>query len=133
MPVSKLTSFFAKSSATQLTETPAPPAPALSGPECVEVLEDQHTDASARCSLPCCDVTKPTPVRLSVPKEAACRQYGKRKRYFQNEWLRKYGWLVLCHTTTKAFCQTCRYVLNSNIQPPQKNGIECFTKDGFNN
>ena len=94
----------------------------------------------ARSSLDCCDLSQPTHALMwgsaFLKKQLIeSMEKGKWRRYFQNDWLEKYSWLVLCKTSAKAFCQTCRYVLHSNMQTPSSNGIEIFTTDadGVNN
>ena len=94
---------------------------------------DTSDSCQKTCSLDCCDLAKPTPARLQIDKESTSRVSGKRKRYFQNEWLQKYEWLVLCKTNTKAYCQSCRYALASQLQTKVKNGIDAFTSQGFTN
>ena len=133
-----LNAFFAKKvTATQCSSPPHPPA--ACSPLIVIGEEEQEavpnplttTDTSdscqKTCSLDCCDLSKPTPARLQIDKESTSRVSGKRKRYFQNEWLQKYEWLVLCKTNTKAYCQSCRYALASQLQTKVKNGIDAFT------
>ena len=99
------------------------PAPTLQAPSI----------SSSECSLQCCTLNSPTPTRLDVDKESSARSYGKRKRYFQPEWLQKYDWLVLCKTESRAYCHSCRYVLSANLKTAQKNGDDSFTSKGFNN
>ena len=98
MSASKLTAFFTKTSTSQLQKETPTPAPSKDN--------GNEGPRPARCSLDCCDLSQPTPVRLNIPKEATYREYEKRKRYFQNDWLAKYEWFVLCHTSAKAFCLT---------------------------
>ena len=85
------------------------------------------------CSLDCCNLDSPTAARLAFDKERSARTHGKRKRYFQPDWLNKFPWLVLCNTNNKAYCQTCRYVQHADLQPTLKNGINAFTSKGFCN
>lgn len=140
--MSKLTSFFAKTptSSGKTKQTPI----LIQGQDSASTSTSQckpsksptplaQTEFDKKCLLDCCDLSKPTPVRLEISKESTYREYGKRKRYFQTDWLEKYKWLVLCKTSTKAHCQTCRHVIHSNIQTASKNGIEVFTSQGFNN
>ena len=133
-----LNAFFAKKvTATQCSSPPHPPAACST---LIVIAEEEQeavpnplttTDTSdscqKTCSLDCCDLAKPTPARLQIDKESTSRVSGKRKRYFQNEWLQKYEWLVLCKTNTKAYCQSCRYALASQLQTKVKNGIDAFT------
>ena len=125
LPVVKTTSSSiegASISTVDLTRSETP-APTLQAPSI----------SSSECSLQCCTLNSPTPTRLDVDKESSARSYGKRKRYFQPEWLQKYDWLVLCKTESRAYCHSCRYVLSANLQTAQKNGVDSFTSKGFNN
>ena len=72
----------------------------------------QTTTASAvspDCSLQCCDLSSPVPTRLRVDRSATEKKDNKRKRFFNSDWLTTFDWLVLCKSTLKAYCQTCRY------------------------
>ena len=105
-------------------ETPAP------------VTRNEITASStpaSGCFLQCCVLNSQLPTRLDVDKESSARIYGKRKRYFQPEWLQKYDWLVLCKTENRAYCHLCRYVLSANLDKAPKNGVDSFTSKGFNN
>ena len=105
-----LKNCFAKKHATTQCSSSSPPPTIVIDTEEPRVVPISAGPADSRqtnCSLDCCDLTKPTPAHLHIDKEATSRSYGKRKRYFQNEWLQTYEWLVLCKTNTKTYCQTC--------------------------
>ena len=86
----------------------------------VEIPDDPVTVANiptiVGCSLSCWDMSTPDPKRLPVDKETLSRTYGKRKRYFQSDWLEKHNWLVLCKTDVRAYCQLCRYAVSTKLE-----------------
>ena len=93
-----------------------------------------ESEAELTCALECCDLSKPDPSRLTVAKKETVKEYGKRKRYFQDEWLDTFSWLVLCKTRKRAFCQICRYAIHSGLVRAKfssKYGHGCFFKSGF--
>ena len=91
------------------------------------------TDAAPQCSLPCCDTSTSVAARLVVDKERTAQGEGKRKRYFNPDWLDQFKWLVLCKTYTKGFCQICRYAIRNKLPTFSKNGEPAFTTSGFTN
>ena len=86
-----------------------------------------------KCTIDCCDLSSPTAARFKFEKEKTVRVVQGKKRFFQEDWLKKHQWLVLCKTENSAYCQLCRYAINSKIVQCAANGIETFTSKGFTN
>ena len=86
------------------------------------------------CDYPCCDLSNPDPTRFPLDKASTAREIQKRIRYFQPDWLGKYKWLVHCRTGNKAYCNTCRFAISSDLKKNlDTNGAKAFTTTGFTN
>ena len=86
------------------------------------------------CDYPCCDLSNPDPTRFPLDKASTAREIQKRIRYFQPDWLAKYKWLVHCKTGNKAYCNTCRFAISSDLKKNlDTSGAKAFTTTGFTN
>ena len=120
---------------------PTPPNPAPPNPIPPVVDLDPEPAAptpppnttSPQCPLACCDTSTPVSARLAVNREQTAQGEGKRKRYFNPDWLDQFKWLVLCKTTRKGFCQICRYAIQNQLPTFAKYGEPAFTTSGFTN
>ena len=123
--MASITSYFNKK------KTPEIVTESINASNQVQVTVVEDNSNSERCSLPCCRLSSPDPHRLQIDKECTARTYGKRKRYFQNDWLDKFSWLVLCKTDNRAFCQACRYASNSKMVNFSTHYRDQFINVGF--
>ena len=128
-----ITSFFTKrkrprSSSTEsvlVIDPPKKPRTDVPAPPEKEALS---------CDFPCCDLTSADPTRVPFDKTETAREIQKKTRYFQPDWLNKHTWLVYCRTDNKAYCHTCRFVVNGGLKKgDDANGANAFTSKGFTN
>jgi hypothetical protein len=125
-----ITDFFGKSQVSPI-ECP-PQVPVIVLPDAEKTPEPSVAELS--CLLKCCDISLPSPSRVKVEKSATEREIQKRKRFFQDSWLAKHSWLVLCKTRNAAFCHTCRYAVNRELMKlSDTHGGKVFSSDGFTN
>ena len=125
-------SFLSSSNRNSKPINPTPPLVIIREAP-VAPAEDFMPLVSLQCSLPCCDMTTALPTRLQIDKSLTVNSSsdGKRKRYFNRDWLIDFKWLVVCKTSYKGYCQICRYAVSNKLITFSKKGEPAFISSGF--